>query len=881
MDLKQLAHFRLIKSLGKGGMGEVFLAYDDVCKREIALKKIRDDLLKYKTIHQRFLKEARIAASLTHPSIIPIFSIHEEPALTYYTMPYIEGKTLKKMLSSSTQDVSIPSLIRIFLSVAQAIAYCHSKKVLHRDLKPENIIVGKFGEVLILDWGLAQFIDEESADLGEEIPVPSHLTRPGKVVGTLPYLAPERILGEGASEQTDLYALGVLLYQLLTLKLPFKRSDLASCQKTVQFEQFIDPSEAAPYREIPSQLALMTKKALEPSKNLRYQHVSEMITDLESIMEGKPEWLFIEELNIDHKACWEFQENILVAKHIAITRSTDVMEWISLMVSKHSFAGNIRLEALIKLDNSGSGIGLLLNIPPPSERKDLMDGYGLWIGSEENPGLKIFCSNIEVAFIPDVFLKKEETETIHIEKTENHLRIFLNGVMRCDYTSPAPFRGTHVGLLYRDANFKLQHFKVFIGSQSLSISCLAVPDALLASKNFAGALSEYRRIAHSFSGRAEGREAMFRSGITLLENGTLTQKPKIKKQLFSLALEEFDKLHATAGAPLEYLGKSLVYKSMGETSEEIKCLELAIRKYAKHPLLPRLIDHITFRLHEASKYSRLSAYYLALLSLRLLPQIFDNPGNHKLLTSLETHWEPLSFLTEKNAIIHLSFALTKPLPLIELIESGQHVNDALFALLKLGCLKILQDNHAAQDNQEIQQALLCHTGSFKEALAQKSSPRVCNYIFETAIDDQKEEEILPFFSKDSELLHIRALLSLKRWQEAGALLDTYPLEDRVNENSPLYPLFGCYLWMTEGDKLGRAHFSGYLETTYPRTPALVGYFLNKKIQPGSRWMKEAFVFEKISLYRDLILFYRCLNNPTKAKFFQEKLKKEKKNACKS
>ncbi len=878
---KELAHFTIIKSLGKGGMGEVFLAYDNICKRHVALKKIRDDLLKYKTIQTRFFKEARIAASLTHPSIIPIFSIHEDQTVSYYTMPYIEGKTLKQLMAHpepNSQEASIAHLIRIFLNVCQAIAYCHSKGVLHRDLKPENIIVGKFGEVLILDWGLATIINQP--DIQEEIPETTSLTRPGKVVGTLSYVAPERILGEESSEQTDLYSLGVILYQLLTLRLPFKRTDLATSQKNISFEQLIDPSEMAPYRDISPQLSTIVTKALAASKEMRYKHVSLMISDLENYIAGTPDWLFIEELKIGTKSCWEFQENILLAKHIAITRSTEIMEWVSLMVSKHPFAGNIKIDVAIQLGSSSSGIGILLNIPPRTVRKDLMDGYCLWLGSEDNPGLKLFCSNIEVAFIPDVFLKKGKNHTIQIEKRDNLLLFFLDDLFLCDYTSSSPLQGTHVGLLYRDADFILEHFKIFIGSHNLTVSCLAVPDALLASKNFTGALSEYRRIAHSFPGRFEGREAIFRAGATLLQQALFVKKSTTKKQLFSLALEEFDKLHGTAGAPLEYLGKSLAYQSMDEIGEEIKCLELALRKYNKHPLLPRLTEHIIFRLHESSKYDRLSAFHFALLTLRLLPQIFTTPENEKLLHSMQTNWEPLTFLKDNNPIVHLSFLLSKPLPLLELIENEKNVTDALFALLQLGCLPTLKENSAAQNNEEIQQTLLCHT-SFKQALEQKSlSDRTINYIVQTALDQQKEKEILPLLSEKHQLMRIRALLALKKWQEAGALLDNYPLETCSNENSPLYPLYGCYLWMTEGAKIGKTHFSGCLETPYPRTTALLGYFLTKKIDPEKGWIKQALFFEKISLYRDLILFYRCLGNSAKAKFFQQKLDREKRSASK-
>lgn len=860
MDLKQeaLSHFKLIRSLGKGGMGEVFLAYDEICQREVALKRIRPDLLKYEAIHKRFLKEAKIAAALSHPSIIPIFSISE----SYYTMPYVEGKTLKQML---TKDTPISSLLRIFLNVAQAIAYCHSKNVLHRDLKPDNIIVGKFGEVLILDWGLAQHIGEKEESV--EIPERPSLTRPGKVVGTLAYLAPERILEKEASFQTDLYSLGVILYQMLTLKIPFKRGDLATSKKMVGFEESIDPAEAAPYREIPSQLSLIVQKALKAVPEERYKNVSDLITDLENHIEGHPEWLLTEELYIKTKECWEFQENVLLAKHIAITRSTDVMEWALLMISKNSFGGNIRLKTSIKLRTGGNGIGFLLSIPPFGERKDLMDGYCLWIGSEKNPGLKLFKSNVEMLFVPDVFLKEEETEVIQIDKTDNRLRLFLGKHLCCDYTSISPFKGSHIGLICKDAHFEIEPLQVFTSSQNLTISCLSVADALLSAKKFPEALSEYRRIAHSFPGREEATEAIFRAGTALTEEAHLTKKSKTKSHLFSLALEEFNKLHTKASGPLEYLGKSLVYKSMEQFDEEIKCLELAIRKYQKHPLLPRLIEHIIFRLHEAARYHRRAAYELTLLTLRLLPHVFESTDNQMLLHNLEKNWEPLPFLEGKNPIIHLSFLLAKPLPLIESIENNQNASDAFFALLELRQITLLKESPLI----EIKQALLSHKVSFKKALEQENlSPRARAYILQRAIDSQKSKEVLPFFDKKTEHLHIRALLSLHKWKEAGELFETHPLEELTDENSPFYPLFICYLWATEGGKISKAHFSGFLETPYPRTSALLSYFLTKKITLKDKWFKQAFPYEKLCLYRDLALFYRCTGNPSKAKFFEKK-----------
>jgi eukaryotic-like serine/threonine-protein kinase len=154
---EKIGHYQLLRSLGKGGMGEVFLAYDPVCKRQVALKQIRHELKDHPIIKERFLREARVAAQLTHPSIVPIFSIER----TFYTMPYVEGETLKQILKKSFEEEkegevkhpigsSILALTRVFLAVCEGIAYTHSKGIVHRDLKPDNIIVGKYREVRTL-----------------------------------------------------------------------------------------------------------------------------------------------------------------------------------------------------------------------------------------------------------------------------------------------------------------------------------------------------------------------------------------------------------------------------------------------------------------------------------------------------------------------------------------------------------------------------------------------------------------------------------------------------------------------------------------------------------------------------------------------------------
>src|SRR5690348_2093329 len=328
---KKIGNYLIERRLGKGGMGEVFLAFDPIASRHIALKQIRTDLSQNSSLKKRFLREALIAAHLSHPSIIPIYSIHKEEKNVFYTMPFVEGQTLKEILKISSEEEkegeikhpigsSISALAHIFLKVCQAIAYAHSKGILHRDLKPDNIIVGKYGEVLLFDWGLADVVENKDESFTNALPISSELTKPGKIPGTLLYLAPERLLGGTSSSQTDIYALGVILYQILTLHSPFYRKSVEQWRKTLHLERVIDPLEVAPHRDIPQHLADVVKRCLCFKPEERFQSVDEMISEVNNYIEGRPEWIPTAQLHIENEADWEFQENVLLAKHIAITR---------------------------------------------------------------------------------------------------------------------------------------------------------------------------------------------------------------------------------------------------------------------------------------------------------------------------------------------------------------------------------------------------------------------------------------------------------------------------------------------------------------------------------------------------------------------------------
>jgi eukaryotic-like serine/threonine-protein kinase len=916
-----LGPYLLLKTLGKGGMGEVFLAYDPTCKRNVAIKKIRDELLDKPNIHERFLREAKIASQLTHPSILPIFSIHSDPSMSYYTMPYVEGKTLKEILhqckektlkgDSLSQEESLPSLVNIFLKICQAIGYSHSKKILHRDLKPDNVIVGKFGEVLLLDWGIAKPIDDEEKE--EQIDLFSSnesLTKPGKIAGTITYLAPERAFGQPSSFQTDLYSLGVILYQILTLSSPFHRTNLKDLRKNAHLERLIDPKEKAPKRDLPNQLSEIAMKCLAFRTENRYQNVEELMRDLKKYIEGDSSWIYMADLKILSEKDWKLHENILLAKHVALTRSTEIAEWASLMVSKASFSPNIKIEAEIEIHQESSGIGLLFDIPEEPQRKNLEEGYCLWCGSLKSKNSFLLKSQILVKEIPELLLSLGKKHRISLERIDNQIRIFFDGSLISSYSSYLPLTGTQVGILYKDTDFTLHSLKIYSASQPLNVHCLAIPDAFFIKGHFDIAYSEYKSISLSFSGRREAREAIFRAGLCLLQKAKNSKNPRTRSIFFQRALEEFDHLHETIEAPLKYLGSSMVYAEMKETQEEAKCLELAIRKFSKHPRLSLLQEHLTFRSHESSLFDRNAAYRLILIGLQHLPNFTHSQITKKLLESLQNHWEELPFFSplsseemahKESIIARLAFHLAKKETLLELIDSlmlsqenVSSLQEALFALLELGFIKdvhvLLPTLISLFPKEEWTSLTLCTrfhlspqslaslSSLFPLLKGKKGAFRALVHILQHSLALQKNPAFFDSFcpglelsEKEKMLLNSFSIWHLflqKRWKEAEELLHFFPQDTLNDENSPLYFLQCIWLYCKEGKEIAHLHFSKTLETSYPSSTSLLSHFLSKKISLKN-WGKESFFWEKRTLFRQLALFYRCCEDQKRAKHFHK------------
>jgi len=881
--------YKIEKSIAKGGMGEVLLAYDTIAKRYVALKKIRDDLDKKDIVIKRFLREAKIASTLSHPSIVPIYDIHlEEPY--FYTMPFVEGKTLKEILKESKTDdkhleaISIQSLSRIFLNVCEAIAYIHSKNILHRDLKPDNIIIGKYGEVLILDWGIAKFLNEKEIDKDLELKTADlELTMIGKVAGTLSYMEPKRALGHRATNLTDIYSLGAILYNLLTLEMPFKRKDLKTFRKNYKLEKILEPIEKAPKRDIPKSLNDICMKCLAKA-SLRYQNMQDLINDLKNYIEGKPEWTLSANLDLKNPSDWQFQENILLAENTAISKKVDFAHWVTLMVSKLSFASNIKIEADISLGKFSKGVGFFLNILKDQNSFMVDEGYKLWLNLDKKES-EISRSNVLI-FNDNLKLKPKTYYHLIIEKVDDNLTVYLDNKLIFFHINHLPIRGNYFGLAYEDTAFSIKDLKVYTSTYNVMVNCLAIADAFFAKEDYEIAIKEYEKITFSFPSRKEGLEAIFRAGISLIEKAKKL-KSNQKEKYLDLAMIKFEKLHSSTFEPLEYLGKSLIYLEKKEFIEEAKCLELMIRKFSKHHQSPIIFQYIIYRMHQSSYQNRESAFRIALLGLRFIPNLFDNIGSKKFLDRLDKNLEVFYFFEKSNNLIHylsikLSYILNNKNALLEILKTHElekaNIENIIFSFLELEEVEIANDllkqNKEKLDNTSFNLLKLCFSLPFEKSLeelfkiiSKKPSikeSRILIYLVEKILDEKKYEKVIFAFEKIKKLIlptslkilldsHLtKAYLTQNKLKLVSKIFNKYKLEKISDENSPLHFLYGLWLYKNEGKDISSSYFSGILEIQHPSSFAISSHIISNKNKDFL--LKKAFYFEKRRLLKDLLLY---------------------------
>ncbi len=288
--------YELVHILGEGGMGEVHLARDRNLGRQIAVKTIPPNRMDSKRL-ARFVAEARITAQLEHPGIVPVHDLFiSGNGDIYYTMKRVQGSTLRELLDSiaagdpeSAARWNLNRLLAVFLSASQAVAYAHTRRVIHRDLKPDNLMIGDFGEVLVMDWGVARMLDDAPEELLEVVKEGASLlsTVDGAMVGSPAYMSPEQLQGHASAlgPTADVFSLGVMLYEILALRRPFVAHNLGRLLYLVAKGEFQPPSVVAPGREIPPEVEEICLRALSKDPADRFADAGQLTAVLEEFLD--------------------------------------------------------------------------------------------------------------------------------------------------------------------------------------------------------------------------------------------------------------------------------------------------------------------------------------------------------------------------------------------------------------------------------------------------------------------------------------------------------------------------------------------------------------------------------------------------------------------
>ncbi len=263
--------YQIRRRLGAGGMGEVFLAWDERLKRHVAIKRILPDVLSRSDSRQRFQREARAAAALNHPAIVQIFELLEDEAGDSIVMEYVEGSSVAELVAAGAIDGA--TALRVARQVAEGLAEAHRRGLVHRDLKAENVIVTAAGRAKILDFGLAKRLSKRSLD--------ESLTRDGAILGTVRAMSPEQAGGEAVGRRSDLYSLGVLLYEMLTGLSPFRGENALQIHRKVLMER--PPSPRALRPELPEALSTLIESLLEKDPERRPGSAGEVVETLEEV----------------------------------------------------------------------------------------------------------------------------------------------------------------------------------------------------------------------------------------------------------------------------------------------------------------------------------------------------------------------------------------------------------------------------------------------------------------------------------------------------------------------------------------------------------------------------------------------------------------------
>ncbi len=325
--------YKIVDKLGKGSMGEVFLAHDPHIDRKVALKVLHKDHLASKEIIKRFIKEAKAIGRLSHPDIVSVYDVGQDHGTIYIAMEYLEGKPLNEVTQSTKLDIA--SIVQIGRQVADALDYAHQKGIVHRDIKPSNLMLTENLKVKLTDFGIAHFEDASG----------TLKTRAGDILGTPAYMSPEQIAGKEADHRSDLYSLGVILYELMVGQRPFVENNITALFKAISQHKLSPPKKANP--AIPPGLSAVIFKSMGKHPDSRFQSGAELASALGAY----------DPKGTGNSRSQNFRRKYKRFGWAAILVFTAVIGW----QAYHYIDGNQPITALVNISSEPSNASIYLN----------------------------------------------------------------------------------------------------------------------------------------------------------------------------------------------------------------------------------------------------------------------------------------------------------------------------------------------------------------------------------------------------------------------------------------------------------------------------------------------------------------------------------------
>lgn len=273
---RTILHYRVLREIGKGGMGVVYKAEDTKLHRIVAIKALSADLIGDEKARARFMREARAASAIDHPNICTVYEVNEAEGSLFFVMQYVEGRTLKKAIAG--RPLPLDQALEYMLEITDALAEAHRRNIIHRDVKSSNIMINERGQIKVLDFGLAKVLRPSSSYSSSDAQLSVELTQLGSPFGTASYMSPEQARGDRADMRSDIFSLGVVFYEMLTGRLPFKGKTSVDVMHSVMHD------EPPPVESAPPQLQQMVTRMLLKDPNARYQSAERLLTELRAVV---------------------------------------------------------------------------------------------------------------------------------------------------------------------------------------------------------------------------------------------------------------------------------------------------------------------------------------------------------------------------------------------------------------------------------------------------------------------------------------------------------------------------------------------------------------------------------------------------------------------